>query len=109
MSFASAIRSGSLRLRWVAGRGWSWVTLRPGTRPRRAMRRLTEGSIDFVLARPRLARSAKAVLRLTPRLAARLHRLKRQPQAAADLSRRGREILAMIAAAEARRRAAPAD
>ncbi len=103
MSVASTIRSGSHHVRWVARRGWSWFTLRPGTRPRRMARRVAEDSIEFVLDRPRLARGAHRLLRFTPTLKAHLYNLSRRSLVVGDLSRHGREIRIMLLRAEQRR------
>lgn len=103
MSVASAMRSGSYHARWLVRRGWSWLTLQPGTRPRRAARRMAEEAIEFVLERPRLARGAHGVLRFTPTLKGHLYNIRRRSLIAGDLTRHGREIRAMFVRAERRR------
>ena len=42
---------------WWALRGsWAWITLKPGSRPRRAARKLVGAAVSFVVAQPLLAR-----------------------------------------------------
>jgi len=103
MSIATALRATPYRLRRLVRGGWGWITLRPGTRPRRMARRTAGSAIAFVLDRPALARAAQAVLRFTPTFKAHLRNLNPRSVTARELSRHGREIRAMLLRAERRR------
>ncbi len=43
----SARRGAIAATRWFVHRSWAWLTLRPGSRPRRAMRRLRMIFLEF--------------------------------------------------------------
>jgi O-antigen chain-terminating methyltransferase len=110
MSLTSSLRvaSGGAR-RWGQG-AWAWLTLRPGSRPRRVARVLLMRSATIVRAHPRLAAGANSVLRRFPAIHDRLrHSLRPAGRTSVPrgLSRRGEEIrLALVAAAERRTRRA---
>jgi hypothetical protein len=59
-------------VRWLARGLWAWITLKPGTRPRRAARKAVIVLAGYVSARPRLVALAKPLLALVPSLNARL-------------------------------------
>ena len=96
------MRSGSYRLRWLVNGGWSWLTLRPGTRPRRIVRRSVYGALAFALERPRLAWTAHAVLRIAPRLKGHPDSPLHATLTVEDLSRHGRAINTLFIRAEQR-------
>ena len=52
----ATMRFVSIAARWVLRGSWAWITLKPGSRPRRTARKLVGAAVRFVLARPLLAR-----------------------------------------------------
>jgi O-antigen chain-terminating methyltransferase len=110
MSLTSSLRVASTRARLLGQGAWAWVTLRPGSRPRRVIRVMLVRSATIVRAHPRLAAGVNSVLRRFPGVHDRLrHSLQSAGRTSVPrgLSRRGEEIrLALVAAAERRSRRA---
>ncbi|MCO5144949.1 MAG: FkbM family methyltransferase [Aquamicrobium sp.] len=97
--------------RWFKGGVHAWLTLKPGSRPRRTARRLATGLARRILARPRLSRQARRIIGVLPlSVEARLRSLVMGGGAttsarskvvfsgteASELSSRAREIHALI-------------
>jgi len=61
-SRASGLTAGGAR--WFALGVWTWITFKPGSRPRRLARHSVVAAITFLVARPRLARPARRLLGL---------------------------------------------
>ena len=106
MSLTGSLRVASDRVRrWGQG-AWAWVTLRPGSRPRRVARVMLVRSATIVRTYPRLAAGINGVLRRFPAIHGRLRRSLQstgRTSAPPGLSRHGEEIrLALVAAAERR-------
>jgi hypothetical protein len=100
----------------VASRAWAWLTLRPGSRPRRIARRWSVVGARYFIARPLLVRPARPLLRRFPAIAARLRMMLLSPEGTrrasipsslSDLSSHARgvytELKAAIAKIEASR------
>jgi SAM-dependent methyltransferase len=66
------LRSISRKARWLSHGVWAWLTLKPGTRPRRVARSILTRTAYFLLARPYLALPAKKAVRFFPQLERRL-------------------------------------
>lgn len=66
------LRALSRSARWFLQRSWAWLTLKPGSRPRRVARAILIKSGRYVLARPKLARPLKQALQRMPVLDKRL-------------------------------------
>ncbi|MGZ9116558.1 MAG: hypothetical protein ACXW3V_06395, partial [Methylocystis sp.] len=60
---AAPLRSASLAVQWLGRGTWAWLTLKPGSRPRRVTRRTLENVADSLSGQPRLR---AAVMRLLP-------------------------------------------
>lgn len=97
--------------RWFKGGVHAWLTLKPGSRPRRTAQRLATGLARRILASPRLSRQARRIIGIFPlSVEARLRSLVMGGGAAAsarskvafsgtevsELSSRAREIYALI-------------
>lgn len=93
------------RARWYSRIAWYWLTLRRGTRPRRAVRRCVLASAHYVLARPRLKRPAHALVRQAPLIERHLRVLVRPTLVPVRLGGRRREVQAMLVKALERRAA----
>ena len=102
--------------RSVASHAWTWLTLRPGSRPRRIARRWSMVGARYFIARPLLVRPARPLLRRFPAIAARLRLMLLSPEGTrrasipsslSDLSSHARgvytELKAAIAKIEASR------
>jgi hypothetical protein len=112
----ASLRTISSFLRWYANGVWAWVTLKSGSRPRRALQRFA----GFVLARPQLAWPASRLSRCLPHpIKGRLRPLFLGTPAATtslfappilrdatDLSPRARELYAILKAAVEKQREA---
>jgi hypothetical protein len=55
-------------IRWFMHGCWAWITLTPGSRPRRTIRSALLRTLRFVLARPNLTRIARQPLERFPLL-----------------------------------------
>jgi SAM-dependent methyltransferase len=98
-----------MRLVWRAVRrsvrgSWAWLTLKPGSRPRRVARRGGVAVARFFLARPRLAQPAQGLLRRFPAINQRLRTMLPPAETSrtpilSDLSPRAREIYFQLRAA----------
>jgi FkbM family methyltransferase len=62
----------SRNARWLARGTWAWMTLKPGSRPRRAARRISLGLANRIIAWPRGAAFTKRLLSHFPALKDRL-------------------------------------
>jgi O-antigen chain-terminating methyltransferase len=62
------MRSVSTAARWMFRGSWAWITLEPGSRPRRMARKFVVAAVGFVLTRPLLARILKTLLERIPKL-----------------------------------------
>src|SRR5690606_1951979 len=60
---------------WVSSGTSAWLRLKPGSRPRRVMRRYLADVFRYVYTRPRLMRLAKQLVQYVPTLELRLRRL----------------------------------
>lgn len=100
--------------RWFVHGMWAWLTLKPGSRPRRMARRGVVALARFLLARPRLAEPARRLLQRFPAIEGRMRVMLSAPDAfrppvqedakdLSDLSPRARRIYAELRAAIARR------
>lgn len=70
--YMSAAGNSSGKPRWFAQGIWAWVTLKPGSRPRRLMRRAATRLAGNIKARSRLANAARSILTRYPALRSRL-------------------------------------
>jgi len=66
--FMVPLRSIGGAARWFLRGSWAWITLRPGSRPRRTIRSMLLRTLRFVLARPNLTRIARQPLERFPLL-----------------------------------------
>ena len=96
---ATSVQMFTGRARWYSRIAWSWLTLRRGTRPRRAARRLVLVSAHYVLARPRLRRPAHALVRRAPLIERHLRVLVRPTLVPVRLGSRRYEVQELLVAA----------
>lgn len=93
----------------------AWLMLKPGSRPRRLVRRWSVAIVRYFRARPHLARPARRLLRRLPRIEGRLRMMLVSPadtprapiprRLFSDLSPRARGIYTELKAAIAKREA----
>ncbi|WP_421873076.1 FkbM family methyltransferase [Nitratireductor rhodophyticola] len=69
------LRALSSHVRWFMRGSWAWLTLKPGSRPRRLASTILVKAARFVLSRPKLARPVKQLLQRMPVLDRRLRAL----------------------------------
>jgi FkbM family methyltransferase len=69
---AAPLRFVSRSARWLAGGTWAWMTLKPGSRPRRVARRISFGLANRIIAWPHVAAFTKQLLGHFPALKDRL-------------------------------------
>lgn len=109
------LRALSYAARWFLQRSWAWLTLKPGSRPRRVAKAILVNSARYVLARPKLARPLKQALQRMPVLDKRLRvmivstpsffaSLPSAGNSIEDLSPRGRAIHRQLSEAIEKRR-----
>ncbi len=101
--------------KWLVRGSWAWLTLKPGSRPRRVAKPILVKSARYVLARPKLARPLKRALQRMPVLDKRLRviiastpsffaSLPNAGNSIEDLSPRGRAIHRQLSEAIEKRR-----
>jgi hypothetical protein len=97
-------------IRWIAGESMAWLTLRPRSPPRRALRTAVIALASFLLIRPRLAKPLKHLLRHFPDVDVRLRSALMKATSSdehfkclSDLSPRAREIYFQLKAAVAQK------
>jgi hypothetical protein len=64
----TTLRSLGRAIHWFGRGSWAWITLRPGSRPRRTVRSMLLRTLRFVLARRNLTRIARRPLERFPLL-----------------------------------------
>jgi hypothetical protein len=69
------LRSTRGAARWFVGGTWAWVTVKPGSRPRRVAARCVVGAVRFCRARPTLTNMVRRTLRWLPTVEAQLRRI----------------------------------
>ncbi len=110
---AAALLSAGDAMGWFVHRSFAWLFFRPGSRPRRAVRRRAVATARYVLAEPRLALPARRLLRLFPAIQRRVRVMLLAPatshrapfynvQGPSDLSLRARDVYAKLKAAVAK-------
>lgn len=96
---------------WLVCRTWAWLTLRPGSRPRRIARQSSVVLARYFIARPHLVRPVKPLLRRFPEIEERLRMMLSSPEGArrasipsslSDLSPHARTVYAELKAAIAK-------
>jgi O-antigen chain-terminating methyltransferase len=111
------LRFSSRRGRWFARGSIAWLTLKPGSRPRRIARRTALAFMSFILMRPRLKRTAlrlakyippmesrvRAMMQSKPASPAALVQFDGRPPTAATMSCRARHVYVQLKAALADR------
>lgn len=116
---SAPLRATAQTSRWAASGAHAWLTLRPGSRPRRAARRLVDMLTRYVLVRPWLTKKVKRLIRLAPPIVEERIRsiafgqvsknssprpVSRTMPEASGLSARGREIHALLSLEYSRRK-----
>jgi hypothetical protein len=96
---------------WLVCSTWAWLTLRLGSPARRMARRSSVVVARYFIARPRLMRPVKPLLRRFPAITGRLRRMLLSPEGArrasipsslSDLSPHARSVYAELKAAIAK-------
>ena len=112
-NIGASFRGAGRGARWLVRGSWAWISVRPGTRPRRMARRSGLAAARYLLAKPQLARPIRWLLRRSPTIEQRFRMLLRSPadahratvQTVSDIPARARNVYAELKAAIAKREA----